>query len=159
MSRIERSRKELLTNCLIRNFGRSDLKETANRNVKKKQQIQQIFLCEICGLLLGRAQIKKIQPFLFLTLEFCQFVVRAIFVTLSFLTRIFYFCDFCEICDMLGARLYSFLVQRLCQIGYSCFLRYLLLVISTDSEKNSCYFCDFCEICGLFEALLCLFCL
>ena len=36
MSRIERSRKELLTNCLIRNFGRNDLKETANRNFKKK---------------------------------------------------------------------------------------------------------------------------
>ena len=36
MSRIERSSKELLTNCLIRNFGRNDLKETANRNVKKK---------------------------------------------------------------------------------------------------------------------------
>ena len=36
MSRIERSSKELLTNCLIRNFGRNDLKETANRNLKKK---------------------------------------------------------------------------------------------------------------------------
>ena len=36
MSMIERSRKELLANCLIRNFGKNDLKETAIRNVKTK---------------------------------------------------------------------------------------------------------------------------